>query len=250
VFRPFLDRHSIPVAPELETPGASASIDIEIRADLQPFMDNFVEGVWASFALTPGEVARARARTRLHAVLVEGAIRELDRLAAGGDLAGVEVTADFLGFRHYSPARLADTFRVVDVGFIGWPGRPGDPEVPVLRDVAHRLGRLLVVTFGARGVLAFDGRGSGEDTFVAVDAVPVVGTTVGCGDAFIAGFLREWRRSADVRRAIEAGKGPGAEATAWRRPLPDEAYGDEARLALGAADEAAVAASPGAAAAQ
>ena len=33
----------------------------------------------------------------------------------------------------------------------------------------------------------------------------------------------------------------GAEATAWRRPLPDEAYGEEAAIALAAADAAALA---------
>ena len=42
-----------------------------------------------------------------------------------------------------------------------------------------------------------------------------------------------------MRRAIEAGAVRGAEATAWRRPLPDEAYGDEARDALARADAAA-----------
>ena len=77
-----------------------------------------------------------------------------------------------------------------------------------------------------------------------VTAVPVRGTTVGCGDAFVAGFLAAWREIPDVRRAIGAGAGPGAAATAWRRPLPDEAYGDEARDALAHADAAAGSALP------
>lgn len=42
-----------------------------------------------------------------------------------------------------------------------------------------------------------------------------------------------------MTRSIEEGKIRGAEATAWRRPLPDEAYGNEARDALRAADETA-----------
>ena len=64
--------------------------------------------------------------------------------------------------------------------------------------------------------------------------MPVVGTTLGCGDAFIAGFLEAWRSSRDVLAAVERGKVLGAEATAWRRPLPDEAYGPEAVAALAA----------------
>ena len=239
LFEAFLARHAIPVTPELVTTGASCSIDIEIRPDLQPHMDNFMEGVWAEYALTTDEAERVRELGRLHVVLVEGAIRELDRRHAIGSLAGIEVSADFLGFRHYTLARLAETMLAVDVGFIGWPGAPEDPDVAAIRDVAHRLGRVIVVTFGAQGVRAFDGRPDGGDAFVPVRAVPVLGTTVGCGDAFIAGFLAGWRQTADLRRAIEAGADPGAEATTWRRPLPDEAYGEGARLALARADAAA-----------
>jgi sugar/nucleoside kinase (ribokinase family) len=240
VFTSFLARHGIPATPELVTPGRSASIDIVIRPDLQPHMDNFVEGVWASYALSDAEHARVRAAGRLHLVLVEGAIGELERRAGAGALDGVEVTADFLGFRHYTLERLAATMRHVDVGFIGWPGVPDDPEVHAIRDLAHRLRRVIVVTFGSQGVRAFDGRDAGvggdADLALPVRAVPVLGTTVGCGDAFIAGFLAEWRATGDLRAAIEAGMGPGAEATAWRRPLPDDAYGDEARDALANAD--------------
>ena len=239
MFRAFLARHSIPCTPELVAPGASSSIDIRIQPDLQPSMDHFVEGVWAEYALSPAELARVRARGRLHLVLVEGAIRELERRAADGSLEGVATSADFLGFRHYTADRFAATMRAVDVGFVGWPGAPDDAGVRSLRDVAHALGRLVVVTFGDQGIWAFDGRSAGEDAFVPIVAVPVAGTAVGCGDAFVAGFLRSWLTTPDVHRAIEAGAARGAEATAWRRPLPDEAYGDQARDALARADAAA-----------
>src|SRR5690242_15549491 len=120
IFRAFLDRHAIPHTPELVTPGGSCSIDIVIRPDLQPHMDNFVEGVWADYALTANEVRRMRGAGRVHLVLVEGAIRALDALAAAGALDGIEVSADFLGFRHYTPERFATTMRHVGLGFVGW----------------------------------------------------------------------------------------------------------------------------------
>jgi fructoselysine 6-kinase len=243
VFRAFLGRHAIPHTPELVATGHSSSIDIVIQPDLQPYMDHFVEGVWADYALSSAEIERVRTAGRVHLVLVEGAIRELERRAADGSLAGVEVSADFLGFRHYTPDRFAETMRLVDVGFVGWPGAPGDAEVQALHDVAHDVARLVVVTFGAQGVWAFDGRRDGEDAFLPVRPVPVTGTTVGCGDAFVAGFLRAWREHAEVRRAIDAGALRGAEATAWRRPLPDGAYGEEGRDALARADAAAADAS-------
>jgi sugar/nucleoside kinase (ribokinase family) len=243
-FEDFLRRHAIPHSPELVGRGASASIDIVIQPDLQPHMAHFIEGVWASFECTAAEEASIAAAERLHLVLVEGAIRELSRLAAigaieAGGARGPEVTADFLGFRHYTLERFAATMRSVDVAFVGWPGTREDPELAGFRAVAHALARLVVVTLGAQGVAAFDGRPGGEDRFIPVDGIPVEGTTVGCGDAFIAAFLASWRRSPDVLAAVEAGKAAGAEATRWRRPLPDEAYGPEAATSLRAADEAA-----------
>jgi sugar/nucleoside kinase (ribokinase family) len=240
VFRGFLDRHGIPSEPGLVTSGRSASIDIVIQPDLQPFMDNFVEGVWETFRLPPEEEALVRGAGSLHLVLVEGAIRELRWLATAGLLAGVEVTADFLGFRHYTVERLANTMADVDIGFVGWPGGLDDDAVAGIRGVAQDQAKLIVVTFGSQGVRVFDGRpGAGGDRFVPVEAVPVLGTTLGCGDAFIAGFLESWRASRDVLAAVERGKVLGAEATAWRRPLPDDAYGAEAARALAAADAAA-----------
>jgi sugar/nucleoside kinase (ribokinase family) len=241
VFRAFLERHGI-VHPErsLVAPGPSCSIDIEIRPDLQPWMDNFVEGVWADYRTTPDEQALVASARSLHVVLVEGAIRELARLHAAGALAEPEVTADFLGFRHYTVDRFAETMAQVDVGIVGWPGERDDPVVAGIREVAHRLGKLVVVTQGSREVRVFDGRADGVgDVSVPVVPVPVLGTTVGCGDAFVAGFLGEWRRSRDVLASIEAGKRLGAAATAWRRPLPDAAYGPEAVSGLAAADRAA-----------
>jgi fructoselysine 6-kinase len=240
VFRDFLARHGIPhSAGTIVGHGASASIDIVIRPDLQPYMDNFVEGVWSTYRCAPEEEILVEGARRLHVVLVEGAVRELERLAAAGLTSHLEVTADFLGFRHYTVERFAETMRAVDVGFVGWPEALDDPVVAGLRSVAHELGRLVVVTLGSRGVLVFDGRRGGADRVMPVVPVPVRGTTVGCGDAFIAGFLGEWRRSRDVVAAVERGKVAGAEATAWRRPLPDEAYGPAAAAALRAADEAA-----------
>jgi sugar/nucleoside kinase (ribokinase family) len=218
------------VAPDqLWAQGRSSSIDIEIQADRQPHMDNFIDGVWADYRVTQKErflLARAK---QLHVVLVEGAIAEIDRLGDSGALAHVPVSADFLGFRHYTVERLADTMRNVDVGFIGWPGAEDDPAVDGIRGVAFDLRRVLVVTMGSRAVRIFDGRASAatpeqRDRRYPVQAVEVVGTTLGCGDAFIAWFLDGWWRTNDLDQAVERGMMGGAMATAWQRPLPDDAY--------------------------
>jgi sugar/nucleoside kinase (ribokinase family) len=222
----FLGRHRIATASpgELAAPGRSSTIDIEIQADRQPWMDNFVAGVWDDYRVTPRERAALRAARRLHVVLVEGAIAELTRLGGDGVLNRLAVSADFLGFRHYTVERLAETLRHVELGFIGWPGDEADPTVAGMRRVAYELGRVLVVTLGSRAVRIFDGRGEPTDRRFPVDAVEVAGTTLGCGDAFIAWYLDELWRSGDHAAAVARGMMGGAAATAWTRPLPDDAY--------------------------
>lgn len=228
----FLARHGIPHLPDaIVAPGRSSSIDIEIRSDRQPWMDRFEPGVWAAFELGPAELAVLRSARRLHAVLIEDVVRELGRLGDRGLLGQAEVAADFLGFRHYTVDRFADTMRHVHLGFVGWPGDPDDPAVGGLREVAHDLGRLVVVTMGARSVRVFDGRPDGGPDFdVRVTPVRVTGTTLGCGDAFIAGFLDEFWHHRDARAAVERGNQEGAAATAWVGPLPDGAYASPPRL--------------------
>ncbi len=225
LFQTFLQRHGIAALPSLVMPGTSASIDIVMRADRQPWMDNFVEGVWGGFRVTTDEESVIRAAGRMHCVLVDAVADEVERLGAAGVLDGVEVSGDFLSFRHYTTERFARTMQWLTMGFIGWPGAADDEVVRGVRDVAFDQGKLVVVTLGADGVLLLDGRPSArEERFIPVQRVPVDGTTVGCGDAFIAAFLAQWWTSADVDAAVEAGKAAGAAATKWMRPLPDDAF--------------------------
>jgi sugar/nucleoside kinase (ribokinase family) len=226
VFLEMLDRHGIDYGSRdaIVRDGPSASIDIEILPDREIWMDRYVPGVCADLRFTPEEDALLRGAKRLHAILVEGVIAELDRLGDTGRLEGLEVAADFLGFRHYTPHRFAETMRWVDMGIIGWPGASDDADLAEVRRTVNDLGKRLIVTFGSRGILLIDGVAGLEHT-IAVDPVPVAGTTVGCGDAFIAYLLAEWWPTGDLLRAAERGKIGGVLPTGWMRPLPDAAYG-------------------------
>jgi sugar/nucleoside kinase (ribokinase family) len=224
LFMDMLDRHRFSYTPAIVAPGPSASIDIEFLPDRQPLMDRYVQGVCTDLRFTPDEERLLAGARRLHAILVEGVIAQLGRLGADGRLGALEVVADFLGFRHYTPERFADTMRWVDLGIVGWPGAPNDATVGELAGIVTDLGKRLVVTFGSQGVLLVDGTDGGRSTTIAVLPVPVIGTTVGCGDAFIAYLLAEWWRSGDLVAAVERGKVGGALPTAWVRPLPDAAY--------------------------
>lgn len=220
----FLRRHRIETAspPDLRAPGRSSSIDIEILPDRQPHMDNFVPGVWEDYRLTPRERDALNEAERLHVVLIEGAIAEFERYGTAV-LGDKDVSADFLGFRHYTVERLAGTMANVDVGFVGWPGPEDDPQLARMRAVAFDLGKAIVVTLGARAVLVFDGARRTARRY-PVTPVDVEGTTLGCGDAFIAWYLDEYWQSGDHDAAVAQGMIGGALATAWERPLPDDAY--------------------------
>ncbi len=240
VFGWFLARHGIPHDPAaLLSDEASSSIDIRFGEDRQPRMSNFVPGVWDDFRCTAEQERLVAAAPAYHTVLVEGAIAETMRLGEAGLLPRGAVSADFLGFVHYTPERMADTLRVVDLGFVGWPGAPTDAGVEAIVGVAREMGRMVVLTFGAQGVRVVDGRPGGADTWFPTVAVPVAGTTVGCGDAFIAAFLASWWAEADVAAAVAAGAARGAMATRWNRPIPDEAYGEELAAFLAVTDAAA-----------
>ena len=220
----FLQRHGIDHLPNsIVAPGTTASIDIAMRADRQPFMHHFVEGVWAAFRLSAAEERVVAAATHLHAVLVDPVVAEVHRLGSAGALGHLQASGDFLDFRHYTVDRFAATMAHLSLGFIGWPGEIDDPVLDGVREVANRLRRTVVVTLGSRGVLVIDG-GAGDERFAAVQALAVEGTTVGCGDAFIAGFLAEHWANAGIDAALDSGRAAGAAATRTMRPLPDDAY--------------------------
>ena len=226
--------HRFPAVPNLgdvtritdEQIAALGPIDVVIGEDRQPHMDHFVEGVWRSFQLTAEEDVAVRNATTLHAVLVDPVAAEVHRLGDTGLLDNVRVSGDFLDLRHYSLDRFAATMQHLALGFVGWPGDPDDPVVHGPRSIAEELGRTLVITLGSRGVLLVVGA---TTRFVPVSAVQVTGTTVGCGDSFIAAFLAELHLGGTIDEALDAGRAAGAAATTWLRPLPDEAYAPTTR---------------------
>ncbi len=229
VFTDFFRRHGIAHSPSVLGHGRSASIDITIRADRQPYMDDFVEGVWTDFRLTAEEEHLVRSARRLHMVLANPVAAELERLGAAGAMDQLDASGDFFDFRHYTVDRFETSMRWLRTAFIGWPGVLNDPTIAGVRDVVRRTRKLAIITLGSRGVQVIDCRGaSSVERFIPVNAVAVTGTTVGCGDAFIAAFLAYWWRSSqsadDVDAAVAAGAAQGAAATAWPRPLPDKAY--------------------------
>ena len=164
VFRDFLDRHGIPSGPGLVAAGRSASIDIVIQPDLQPFMDNFVEGVWASFRLQPtrrrssprraaSTSSSSRARSASSAAWRTRAPRGTSRSRPTSSASATTPSSGWpTPWRTSTSGSWAGRAVLDDPAIVGHPRR------------RPRTGKLIVVTFGARGVRVFDGRPDGGAT--------------------------------------------------------------------------------------
>ena len=226
-FDRFVTKHGIAVTESWHAAGDPCSIDIRIADDRQPAMDRFVEGVLGEFRLASDEVDAIVNPTPTHFVLVDVVDDALHAIAGGRPTAASHArwTGDFLSFRHMTGERFSATMAYLELGIVGWPGNPGDKEITDLATRTADLGRTLIVTFGSKGVLTVDARGADRiDRWFDVEARPVAGTTIGCGDAFAAASLSTWFRSGDISAAVDAGQQLGGDATEWVRPLPETAY--------------------------
>jgi sugar/nucleoside kinase (ribokinase family) len=219
----FLAQHCIAVLEAgLTAPGACARIDVVVQPTGAAQVTGFAPGVWTDYRLTPAEELELAAADHLHVVLTGPVLNEFTRLSSHGSLGSALVSADFLALHDFDLASFDDALRYVNIAFVGWQGAADAPALAALSRCVATRGVLAIFTLGERGLLLCE-PGAGQ-RLVAVEAVPVTGSTNGCGDAFISYFLAEYWRSRDLPRAIAQGAHGGALATAWRYALPDGAY--------------------------
>jgi len=223
VIERFLAAHHIAVHPDqLLHPGACAAIEVAVDAAGAARVYGFEPGVWANYRLTPAQEASLATAHHVHVVLTAPVIAEFMRLYAQGALQHPLVSADFLALYDFDTVSFAETVSSVDVAFVGWQGAPDDPLLQELVSAVQAADAPGIFTMGERGVLVCE---PGEAVRLErIEAVPVTGSTNGCGDAFISYFLAEYWRSRDLERALAWGKQGGALATTWRHALPDAAY--------------------------
>jgi fructoselysine 6-kinase len=132
-----------------------------------------------------------------HFVQIQALFDAVLQLLRSGALA-----VDFADFReHPDFALLERSLKHVDVAFFGL--HTDDREtLATIEQLARETDRLLVVTLGNAGSVAYDG----SDVYrqAAIPVAAVVDTT-GAGDAFAAGFLSRYCHHAAVPDSLEAG---------------------------------------------
>jgi fructoselysine 6-kinase len=114
--------------------------------------------------------------------------------------AGLRVSFDFS--HRATPQQLALLPHVYIAFFSGQKIHHSDAEA-VARQMHVRGGRLVVMTLGEHGSVAFDGQRVCRQAAEPQPFEPV--DTLGAGDAFMAGFVVSYLRDGDVRAALATG---------------------------------------------
>lgn len=127
---------------------------------------------------------------------------EFLRLRTAGKLKQTLVSADFLALHHFSMAQFVQMLAHVHIALHRLAGAPDDPMLKQFVQ-RHRINERLSLLPSAHRGFVFDGLTTSQlqTYFFPVEAVPVLGNTNGCGDAFISYFLAEYWQSHNLAAA-------------------------------------------------
>jgi len=111
---------------------------------------------------------------------------------------GLRVSFDFS--HRYTPEQL-ELLPWLDLAFFSGQKIGPDGAEEAVRGFHARGPGIVVMTLGAAGALAFDGRRLYRQPAERVEAVD----TLGAGDAFMAGFVLTWLRTGDIQASLANG---------------------------------------------
>lgn len=173
---------------------------IEVRPDGEKHFVHYDEGVLGKFRIDDGNIGHL-SNADVVVTQVFEQIRETFASVADAPVPAL-LSVDFADFaEHPDFALLERSIDRLDIGFFGL-SVDDEEQIARIGAIAGRSGKLLVVTLGPQGSLAFLGNERSEATAVPVDEVI---DTTGAGDAFAAGFLSRYLHGATVRESLEAG---------------------------------------------
>jgi fructoselysine 6-kinase len=180
--------------------GSSSVQYIEIRAGGEKDFVRYDEGVLRYFTLSSADKSLIAA-SDLRVIPVFQQIYSFFDQVIRVDNAGI-TAVDFADFAEHPDFCLLDSYHdFIDIGFFGLTAEDEDLIDEIERRAKTR-GKLLVVTLGPDGSLAF--RGNDSFSCAAVGVGEVVDTT-GAGDAFAAGFLSQYCYGENIAASLTKG---------------------------------------------
>ncbi|MEU0254646.1 PfkB family carbohydrate kinase [Streptomyces sp. NPDC006184] len=184
------------------------------------------EAVRAPLPLTPALLAYAASFTLVHSSVYSRTEAELPRLATAGPL----VSFDFSDEEEYrTPDYLDRVCPHVDLALLSCSHLDEAATRALLAEAVQRGAGMALATRGLAGAIAYDGRTTAAAPARTADPGSM-SDTMGCGDAFVAGFavslLRDgWsRRDAPTPEALERALHQGAQA-AYHQCFVEAAFG-------------------------
>lgn len=187
--------------------GATPVQYIQIEADGEKDFVRYEEGVLRDFRMQEDH-ARLIATADLLVTPAFQQNREMFYSVMAATSRG-KVAVDFADFSIHPDFELLTTYLPrIDIAFFGLSADQ-HPLVERIKDIASESGKLMIVTLGADGSIAFN-----NDQEYHASAVPVarVIDTTGAGDAFAAGFLGLYMHGGSVPDALKSGAECAAQA--------------------------------------
>jgi fructoselysine 6-kinase len=185
--------------------GATPVQFIEIEPDGEKNFVRYEEGILKDFRLRESHAALVEDADLLVTPVFQQNRAMFDSVMAAATRGKVAV--DFADFaKHPDFDHLLQYLPKIDVAFFGL-STGQQALIKRIRSLASGSNKLMIVTLGVDGSVAF--RGSQERRVSAV-AVPAVVDTTGAGDAFAAGFLGCHMHGGSLSAALESGAGCAA----------------------------------------
>jgi sugar/nucleoside kinase (ribokinase family) len=181
-------------------PGKTPIQEIEVQADGEKKFVHYDPGILQDYRMKQREaesIGTADLLVTTHFQQVEGLFSSVMKCPGQG----LRVV-DFADFSDHPSPLLLEEFRdSFDIGFFGMKVEQKS-LIKGLQHISRIQEKLLVVTLGAAGCIAFN---AGSETSMATIPVPRVVDTTGAGDSFAAGFLGLFYKQRDIPKALARG---------------------------------------------
>jgi sugar/nucleoside kinase (ribokinase family) len=190
---------------------------IQIAADGEKNFVRYDEGILKSFRVNQQQAELIAAADLLVTPVFQQNRQMFDSVLAV-PVAG-QVAVDFADFaKHPEFDHLEACLEHIDIAFFGLTPEQNEYIEHIAR-IAQARKKLMIVTLGAAGSIAFAG---GDKHRCPAVPVAVVRDTTGAGDAFAAGFLASYMHQGTLNRALDSAAALAAKTIQYVGAVPDK----------------------------